>query len=56
MTDAASLYRRLLDMGVATEVIDTFIYRFGAVEGCNRLIDVISVDAHNRLMDAIKEG
>jgi hypothetical protein len=41
MTDAASLYRLLLDMGVHTEIIDTFIYRFGAVEGCNRLIDVL---------------
>lgn len=46
MTDAATLYRFLLDMDVHTEIIDTFIYRYGAVEGCNRLIDVIKEESN----------
>lgn len=39
--DAASLYRELLDMGVNPRVIDVFICWYGAVEGCNRLIDIM---------------
>lgn len=45
MTDAAALYRRLRDMGVYPEIINTFIYRYGAVDGCNRLIDVMKEEA-----------
>lgn len=40
MTDAAFLYRELLDMGVDPEVI-TDLYEYGGVEGCRRVLDLL---------------
>lgn len=57
--DASTLYRELLDMGVGPEVINEYIYQYGAVEGCRvamlsfcHIVPMLSL-ANNRCMSPL---
>lgn len=43
--DASTLYRELLDMGADPKVINEYIYQYGAVEGCRRVLDLLKEES-----------